>query len=329
MRVAQILASNEDGGLEKHYIELCNALSKKIEIFAICDKKFEKFLDEDVKFIEFDFTSSRNNPFMLYRLYKILKELNVDIIHTQANKSTDILIRLKPFLKSKIVATLHSQKRDVKSFNRVDFVITVSKRIAQNITNKNHKVIYNGISIAEFEIDKNYIEKNFGLDGFVFVSIGRLESVKGYEKLIKSFAGIDAKLLIIGQGSEEQKLRALIDKENLKARVHIDSSYRDDIYKVLASSGCSIISSEREGFSYVFIESLMLQTPLISRDVADIKGFIGEKYISDDLNQKMRFVLNNYDEVLRDFEPIFKNIKKRFTFENMLNETLNLYKEIL
>jgi len=330
VRVIQVLASSEDGGLEKHFIELCNSLSSKVELIAIADKRFKKSIDKRVNFISFDFSPSRNNPFMLFRILKILKNQKADIIHCQANKATSIVTKLKPFLDSKIIGSLHSQKRNVKAFDKCDFAITVSKRISKNIKNPNKRVIYNGLNIESIK-RSNYLKEQFNLDGFIFVSIGRLEVVKGYEWLIESFKNIDAKLLIIGQGSQESKLKELIKRLKLEQNIVIETDYRDDIYKILANSNCSIISSEREGFSYVFLESLLLNTPLLSTDVADIKEFIGDKYIidSENITDKLNYAIENQNSMQSDFKESFKNAKENLTFNSMIEQTISLYKEIL
>jgi len=98
LRVVQILGGAEEGGLEKHTIELSYSLAKRgIDISIIAHKKFREDF-KGLNFIECDLSKSRNNPFVLYKLYKILKNESFDIIHTQANKATDMVMKLKSFL---------------------------------------------------------------------------------------------------------------------------------------------------------------------------------------------------------------------------------------
>ena len=149
MRVCQVLAGNEDGGLEKHTVELSKELKRRnIDVTIIAHKKFKDEFD-GVKFISFDLTKSRNNIFMLLSLYKILKKENFDIIHTQANKATSIIVKLKYFLNSKIVSTLHSYKKNLSPFYKSDYVITVSKKIGEKLNIKNKTTIYNGIKFKD------------------------------------------------------------------------------------------------------------------------------------------------------------------------------------
>ena len=109
MKICQVLAGIEDGGLEKHTIELSKQLvNRGFDVTVIAHKDFESFFG-NINFIPLDLSKSRNNFFILFKLFKILKKGNFDIIHTQANKATSMVVKLKPFIDSKIIATLHKK----------------------------------------------------------------------------------------------------------------------------------------------------------------------------------------------------------------------------
>ena len=74
MRVCQIMAGNEEGGLEKHTIELSNQLKEAgIETYVVAHPDFSKYF-KNVNFIGLDLAKGRNNIFILYKLYKIFKK---------------------------------------------------------------------------------------------------------------------------------------------------------------------------------------------------------------------------------------------------------------
>ena len=86
-------------------------------------------------------------------------------------------------------------------------------------------------------------------------------------------------------------------------------------------------------FSYVFAEALILETPLISTDVADIKKFIPSSFIvkpqSRDIAQKIESFFQNYGENLTLFKPAFKSAKEEFCMTSMTKKVINIYKKVL
>lgn len=335
MRICQVLAGNEDGGLEKHTIELSKQLvNRGFDVTVIAHKDFESFFG-NINFIPLDLSKSRNNFFILFKLYKILKKGNFDIIHTQANKATSMVTKIKSFINAKIISTLHSYKRNLSPFEKSDFVITVSNKVAEKIKNKNIKTIYNGIEF--YNVDNSEILQKYKIpqNKFLICSVGRLCDVKRFDLLIKSIKDLDVFCILVGDGENKDSLINLAKKENVEEKILFTGNIDNmDVKKILAISNLFIITSDREGFPYVFIESLLCKTPVISTNVSDIKDIIGNNYIvpfndCNKFNEKINYIKNNYDEVLKDFQEKFEYAQNKFTIENMVNETIEVYKKVL
>ena len=65
-----------------------------------------------------------------------------------------------------------------------------------------------------------------------------------------------------------------------------------------------------------------------------MEKLLGKKYITpysdvNELSNKIEYVRNNYNEVLTDFQEKFDYAKNKFTIENMVNETISVYKKVL
>ena len=334
MKIVQGLAGAEDGGLEKHVIELTHSLKQSgIDISIIAHKKFKKDFG-GVNFIELDLSKGRNNPFVLYRLYKILKRENFDIIHTQANKATDMVIKLKPFLKAKVISTLHSYKKNIKSFEKADFVITVSDRIGKKLKNPNKEAIYNGINFTranKVDLHKKY---NIPKDKFTICSVGRFVEVKRFDILLKSIKDIDIHLILVGDGEKRENLELLSEKLSIKNKI-IFTGYLSpkETKEIIASSKLFVMTSQKEGFPYTFVESMLCETPFISTDVSDIKKIIGEKFIvksnPKDIANKIESFSKSYEEKFDRFKPVFENAKDKFSIDSMTNKTTKVYKRVL
>jgi glycosyltransferase involved in cell wall biosynthesis len=102
------------------------------------------------------------------------------------------------------------------------------------------------------------------------ISVGRLESVKGFDRLISAFARIAARcpqwqLAIYGHGSLESVLRQQISKEGLEQRVTIYPP-TPNIYHEYQQSDIYVLSSLHEGFGMVLLEAMSCGLPCVAFD---------------------------------------------------------------
>ncbi|QKF67962.1 glycosyltransferase, family 1 [Arcobacter venerupis] len=337
MKICQVLAGNEDGGLEKHTIELSKQLANRgFDITVIAHKDFEESF-ENIKFIPLDLSKSRNNFFILFKLYKILKKENFDIIHTQANKATSMVTKIKSFINSKIVSTLHNYKKNLLAFEKSDFVITVSDNIGKDLKTKNRVTIYNGIA---FNSDENlkidlYFKYNIEKDKFIICSVARLTKVKRFELILAAIKNLNLHLILVGSGDEEKSLKNEVARLDIKNKVTFTGNLANaEVKKIVSSSSLFVMSSDNEGFPYTFVETMFCKTPFISTPVSDMEKLLGAKYTVpfsniEKLSNKIEFIKDNYAEVISDFQEKFDYAQNKFTIENMLNETVEVYKEVL
>ena len=337
MKICQVLAGNEDGGLEKHTIELSKQLvNRGFDVTVIAHEDFKESF-ENIKFIPLDLSKSRNNFFILFKLYKILKKENFDIIHTQANKATSMVTKIKSFIKTKIVSTLHNYKKNLSAFEKSNFVITVSDNIGKNLKTKNKVTIYNGIS---FNYDENlkidlYSKYNIEKDKFIICSVARLTKVKRFELILSAIKNLDLHLILVGSGEEENNLRNEVTRLNIENKVTFTGTLvNNEVKEIISSSSLFVMSSDNEGFPYTFVETMFCKTPFISTPVSDMEKLLGKKYIThfsdvNELSNKIEYVRNNYNEVLTDFQEKFDYAQNKFTIENMVNETISVYKKVL
>lgn len=336
MKICQIIASRGDGGLEKHTIELVKGLHQNdIDVTVIAHQDFAQYL-EGIHFIPMDLQKSRFNPWLLYRLYKVLKDESFDIIHSQANKATAMVVKLKPFLNAKIVATLHNYKKNTHPFLKADAVITVSDRIGEKLDCRYKTTVYNGIETGTEDIIDLYNTFNVSKDKFIISSVGRLVEAKGFDLLIESMQYVDNDicLLIVGDGPLREKLENLSQKLNVKDKIRFVGNLDNTLTKsIIKSSDLLVISSRREGFSYVFSESLLLDTPIVSTDVADIKKFITKEFIVPFNAERLAASVNafkaNYSQNISKYQLIFSKAKNTFTAENMTEQTIQVYKNVM
>lgn len=124
-------------------------------------------------------------------------------------------------------------------------------------------IIYNAVAEDFFKKEHNPIKGRI-------VTCGRLESQKNHDLLISSFSQLAeefprAELHIYGVGSEEKKLKSLVQDLNLSDRVFLLGT-TDDVPSVLSEAALFVLSSDYEGMPNALMEALTIGVPCISTD---------------------------------------------------------------
>lgn len=157
-----------------------------------------------------------------------------------------------------IVAVAEGVKRDLVE----NFAIS-----AQKIT-----VIYNPIDVQGIGTRAAELVSHPWLnnkDAPLVAAVGRLVKLKGFELLIRAFARLsqklNARLIIIGEGEERQKLEQLIDSLGLGKRVEL-LGVQENPWKYMARADLFVLSSLTEGWPNVIGEAMALGLPIVATD---------------------------------------------------------------
>lgn len=124
-------------------------------------------------------------------------------------------------------------------------------------------------NIIDFESIKALAEKEKPIEDNYIISIGRLRNdVKQHDKLIEAYSKTSLpkqgiKLFILGDGPYKDDLEQLI--KELKMENHVKLlGFKDNPYTFLKQALFKVLCSKVEGFPLVLLESLALETPVIS-----------------------------------------------------------------
>lgn len=326
MKVTLVMAGDEEGGLEKHVVELAHSLMKHHQVTVIAHEKYRSRLKTE--FIAIDLSKSRRNIIVLYQIYKALKGLRSDIVHVHGNKAAAMVGRVLNFLPSKSVATLHSRKKNTKMFKGFDAVIAVSPNAAETLEHPNKHVILNGIEPPKLNPEINKVTPP------VVLAVGRLVPVKGFDLLIQAWQGIpDAQLWIVGDGFEHEKLEKLIQQSNLQESVKL-LGFRTDITELMQQASLYVMSSHYEGCPYTMIEALLSKTPMISTAVGAMAMVLPEQYLCPEndviaLHQLILKALGNLNQIKQDFQPVYAFANKNLVLDGMIQQIEKIYEQVL
>jgi len=164
-------------------------------------------------------------------------------------------------------------------YRRADHVIAISKGVADDLCNhlkvpaEKTTVIYNPINIdyvRELSLqDPEHPWFSSSQCPPVILGCGRLTEQKDFSTLIKAFSLVlkkmDARLIILGEGSQRLALESLISSLGLLNTVSLPGFIKNP-YCYMTRSHVFVLSSRWEGLGNVLIESLMLGTPVVSTD---------------------------------------------------------------
>jgi len=321
MKILHIVGTLNAGGIEKIVSQL--AIYQKIQqdqnpIIACALRKEGLFIDPieraGIPIVELGY--SRKHPLDLTRkLLRLFSMEHPDIIHSHVNFS--LLFQGLPRLIYPIplVYTQHSMSKysQSKSFRlrafggfsiikRKPFRHTAVSKYAANYATgiyptkvSDITVIYNGINHQDFRFDeekRRNVRSEWGIseDQIVIGCVGRLDPVKGYDILLKSFAllvkndpSVKAQLVIVGTGNQFSDLSRLSEDLGIAEQVHwLGTS--NSVPAVLSGFDIYVQTSRWETFSLTMLEGLANGLPVITTRNSGISefSFFGDQLIIEE-----------------------------------------------
>ena len=162
---------------------------------------------------------------------------------------------------------------------------------------------------------KETINLNLNKDAFRLVTVGRLESQKGYDRLLKIVYklkndGFQFEVWIIGEGSLRTELEEYIKRNNIEAHVKL-LGFQKNPYKFISKSDAVICSSRSEGYSTVVTEALILGKPVIATNCSGMTELLGE-------NEYGIITQNNTEALYLGLKCFLedKKIQQHYTFKS-------------
>jgi glycosyltransferase involved in cell wall biosynthesis len=229
--------------------------------------------------------------------------------------------------------------------NAADYVITVSNSNLECIKKLNVetpvKVIPNGFRSDLFHPRDSYGCRktlNLPFDKKIILTVGNLFEVKGHKYLIGAMQKVvkhrkDVLCIIVGSGDLKGKLERHIRKAGLENYVKLAGGRpHDEIPIWMNACDLFVLPSLSEGNPTVMFECLGCGTPFIGTKVGGIPeiitsedyGLLCEPANSGELAEKILIALDKEwdDEKIRKYA-------ERFTWENIANEIIVIYKSII
>ena len=277
-----------------------------------------------------------------------------------------IAVLVKHFTGARVVVTVHggdifslnhSLIRKIKLFTlkKADVVVvnsTSTKKACQEIYKREYEIIPMGVDTEKFSKPDikavEIIKKKYKLKSFTVIFIGRLSEEKGVIFLIDALEklkeeGKEFKALIVGDGSEKNRLRKAIEEKGLQSKVimtgWIDSEEISSYYACSSVFvGPSIVSKTgwREAFGLVFAESLASGTPVIGTKTGGIQdivvngvnGYLVNEKDADAIFERLNELMEK-PELLRSMQSNASKSVDKFSWKYTVKNYLKVFNSLL
>lgn len=275
-----------------------------------------------------------NSLKLLFKSFFIIRRKSPDIIFAKTSGCylPALVISRLTGAKCKIHVGSFPKYKGIKTFLLrlpYDEIVTVGEHLKEEIQSFSSapvRMVRNGIDLSLFEhMDREKARERLKLpSGFIILYVGGFEPVKRLPFLVEIFKNFqqkhqDSRLVLVGDGSQKEKIKNLVDKQGLKGKV----IFRDPIAHTKVklyynAANLLVLTSSSEGGSppRTVLEALACNTPAISPTQSDEKFL---KRLGVRTAKTKEEYLKNLEEVYRNKEePHLENKLKSFTIENQI-----------
>jgi glycosyltransferase involved in cell wall biosynthesis len=118
----------------------------------------------------------------------------------------------------------------------------------------------NAVDLSIFSVHPDRANR----DECTFLYVGRLSQEKGADVLVRAFRGVPGRLVLAGQGPQEQQVRSLAD-DRVEFLGHVE---RENLPELYARADCLVLPSRSEAWGMVLNEGAAAGLPLVATEAA-------------------------------------------------------------
>ena len=234
----------------------------------------------------------------------------------------------------------NNQKEKVRKFfkerkyNHFKHIVFVSKEGKESFIGifpemKQRTIVCNnlvdGKKILQMANEKIEVEKQKEI--FTFINVGRHdEKQKKLTRIIQASKELKKenyrfKVLFVGEGKDSKQYKEIVKEEKLEDTI-LFLGKKQNPYPYFKIADCVLLSSDYEGYPVVFLESFILNKPIITTKVSDYEeveqgyGMVTEKDEKDIYGKMKKMIENGF------------NIEKEFDFQQYNQEIIKKLEKI-
>ena len=351
MNILYLISSLDYGGAEKQTVLDANMMVSHNEVFLgfFFDGPLEKILDSRVKAIKI---KKKNYLFTAVKIAGLVKQNNIQLIHSSLFASMIISAVGSLFCKAKVVWHFHNHESDLPWFHRMAYkmlarspglkkICFVNKELIWyfrqrgfNFPRHKIKLLYNNASVPQSEIEK------MGSGKTIIGYIGRLVSLKRVEYLIELAQYlIDNKFVsfiiqIVGDGDQRNLLEQEVRKKELQSYISF-VGFQQDVGKYYHNFDLFVNPSREECLSIALIDAGICKLPSVAFDAGGNNEIIIDSQTGYIVNTKEEFFVKVFllviNKTLRGEmgAKAKEHCINQFSEEAHYRQLESLYKEVM
>jgi glycosyltransferase involved in cell wall biosynthesis len=357
-KIVRIVTSLNFGGVEKR-IEISSAEFKKREdvslyVVAIggggAVAKSLKALNVETVLLQLK--TAIPNLKAIIKLYKLLKSINPDVVHTSGAEANFHGLIAAYFAGVSVRIGEEIGFPNHRSFWKLTF--NVVYRFASNVIGISDAVVKKIVELGEVKLSKTTVvynpveitdidfrQKKAANDEFVFITVSRLVAIKNLDNLLRAFAQVcndgsktNIRLHIVGSGPDQPHLEQLALELKVFDKV-LFKGFQTDVIPFLLQADCYILPSYSEGFSIALVEAMQARLVCLATNVGgpveiiqeNITGMLINPHNIEDIKEKMLKAIKLPADI-REAMGIAarQDVLERFTPKRYVDDLLTLYK---
>lgn len=293
IKVLVFLFQLNGGGAERTVVNIINKLDEKIYdiVLVLGNDKNNEYLNLISDNVKIKFLNCDRLRKCFFKLRKSIIQEEPNLIFTTMNPNNLMVLLAKIFSFRSIPVVIREANNRTQSgkvtkinrfitsvfYNYSNKVVALSQGVREDLIENfkikadKIKVIYNPVDIDNINILKNEIVDDVDImtNQKLIISVGRLEEQKDFPTLIRAFSlvqeKINAKLIILGKGSQEIMLKKLCEDLKIEDKV-LFLGFKENPQKYVKISDLFVLTSKWEGFGHVIVEAMAVGTPVVITD---------------------------------------------------------------
>jgi glycosyltransferase involved in cell wall biosynthesis len=283
------------GGAETYALTVASGLDRRRYRAILCGIDQGGALEPEIRRQALPFHIMNRRPgidlALMRRMYRLLRSERVDVIHTHHFNQLFYSVIAARLLGIRIIHTEHSieayKKRRLRwalrflslFCDRVTAIGEDGARVLREqvkIHSRKLEIIRAAVDLSRFQHDRAQARLALGLSDAdrVAVIVARLYPEKNHALLLAAFAQVvaqlpQAKLLIVGEGTEQAIIETEIRRHGLAEHVRL-LGVRRDVPMILAASDLFALTSDREGLPIALLEAMAASLPIVATSVGDV-----------------------------------------------------------
>jgi glycosyltransferase involved in cell wall biosynthesis len=345
------------GGKERQVVELLKGLSKygKYEIELVCTESDDFYLPDVEKLgipVRFLTRRFRWDPFLIFHFFSLVRKFDPQIIHTYGVVPTFFAIPVARLLNIPLVngsirnsfaSGNYRWKLEKLLLNFSDVVVANSRTgLASRGLQESKKniVIYNGFDFPRIEQSVSGQKSMYSppVNKKIVGMVAAFSDYKDQPTFIRAALKIlskrtDTRFVLVGNGKNFGDCKRMIQ--------HVPSGIeflglRKDIESIITTFTVGVLATFTEGISNSIMEYMAAGKPVVATDggatreiVIDGKtGFLTTCGDYDTMAEKIEILLDNKVLSKKMGDLGKERLKKEFSLDNLINNTLALYDTI-